>query len=78
MNKMTTLSDDLLEGSYKIAAFMFGDASKANRRKVYYLASDVKSGNRLPIFRLGATICARKSTLIQWIAAQENRDPAAA
>jgi hypothetical protein len=69
------LADDLLEGADKIAEFVFGDASK--RRKVYHLASDAKSGSKLPVFRLGNTICARRSTLLQWIAAQERGQTAA-
>jgi hypothetical protein len=28
---------------------------------------------RLPVFRLGAVLCARRSVLLGWIAAQENR-----
>ena len=55
---------DLLYGAAQIAQFLFGDAKQ--RRKVYYLVES----SRLPVFRLGS-ICARKSTLIAWIAEQE-------
>lgn len=55
---------DLLYGAAQIAEFLFGDPKQ--RRKVYYLIESC----RLPVFRLGS-ICARRSTLIAWIAAQE-------
>ena len=59
------LSEELLEGAGAIAAFMFGDFEA--RRKVYNLVEQ----QRLPIFRLGKRICARKSTLQCWIVDQE-------
>lgn len=61
------LADDLLRGGYEIATFLFG--AKASRRKVYYLAER----SRLPVFRLGSVLCARRSVLMQWIAGQESR-----
>ena len=39
------------------------------RRKVYYLAET----SRLPVFRIGSKLCARRSVLIAWIASQEKR-----
>ncbi|WP_281061114.1 excisionase family DNA-binding protein [Mesorhizobium sp. M1E.F.Ca.ET.063.01.1.1] len=39
------------------------------RRTVYHAVSK----GRLPHFRLGETLCARKSTLTNWIAEQERR-----
>jgi hypothetical protein len=60
-------ADDILEGAEAIAEFLF--RSKDKRRKVYNLAET----SRLPIFRLGSTLCARKSVLLQFIADQENR-----
>lgn len=65
----TELSADLLRGADEIAKFIFGD--KRERRRIYYLAGETKSGAKLPVFRLGAVLCARKSTLMQWIAARE-------
>lgn len=62
------LADDLLRGADAIAEFMFGSASE--RRKVYYLANTGKRNSR-PVFRMGSVLCARKSSLIQWIEAQE-------
>jgi hypothetical protein len=52
------LADDLLRGAEEIAAFLFGE--RKHRRKVYYLVGDAKV--RLPHFKLGSIICARKST----------------
>ncbi len=59
------LADDLLEGAGAIAEFMFGDAKL--RKKVYYL----RQSSRLPLFHIGTRLCARKSTLLRWIRAQE-------
>ena len=58
------LGGDILYGAEAIAEFMFGDRKK--RRRVYNLAD-----GGLPVFRIGANICARKSVLLTWIAAQE-------
>lgn len=63
----TELAGDLLRGAEEIAAFIFGEG--ASPRKVYYLAECSK----LPVFRLGSVLCARRSVLLQWIARQENR-----
>lgn len=61
------LAEDILRGADKIAEFMFGDAGE--RRKIYHLAEK----SRLPVFRLGSVLCARKSVLMAWIADQEAR-----
>ena len=47
--------------------YVFGDTGQ--RRKVYYYASVAKV--KLPIFRIGNVICARKSKLLDWIEQQE-------
>lgn len=60
-------ADDLLRGADAIAAFLYG--SPKLRRKVYHL---VASSN-LPVFKLGAMICARRSVLMEWIRQQERR-----
>jgi hypothetical protein len=65
----TPLADDLLRGAAEIAQFVFGDP--AERRRVYHLATEVKQENRIPVFRLGNLLCARRSTLLRWIAEQE-------
>ena len=64
-----TLADDLLRGAEEIAEFMFGD--RKHRRKVYYLVGDAKV--RMPHFKLGSIICARKSRLLRWIVEQESK-----
>jgi hypothetical protein len=63
----SSFADDLLEGAEAIAAFVYGD--KKHRRKIYHLAST----DGIPTFNLGAIVCARKSTLIEWIKVQEAR-----
>jgi hypothetical protein len=59
------LADDLLEGAAAIATEIYGDARR--RRSVYWLAEH----ESLPVFRLGQSLCARKSTIRKWIADQE-------
>ena len=59
------LSEDLLVGADAIADFLFGDPSK--RRQVYHLAQT----NQLPIFKLGASLCPRRSTLLGCIQVKE-------
>jgi hypothetical protein len=66
-----SLADDLLRGAEAIATELFGDPG--GKRKIYHLTSEIAPHLRLPVFRLGAIICARRSTLRAWIAAQENR-----
>lgn len=56
------LAEDILRGAAAIAEFM-----GSPRRVIYHQAS---KGN-LPTFRMGDIVCARKSTLRAWIAAQE-------
>jgi hypothetical protein len=59
------LADDMLRGADEIAEFIFGE--RGSRRKV--LAECTK----LPVFRLGSVLCARRSVLLNWIAGQESR-----
>jgi hypothetical protein len=63
---MDALNTDLLQGAADIAEFLFG--SPGERRRIYHLAER----SRLPVFRIGVTLCARKSALVAWIEAQEN------
>jgi hypothetical protein len=63
------LATDILRGAAAIADFVFNDPKE--RRRVYDLASEARGADKLPCFRLGATICARKSTLLTWIAELE-------
>jgi hypothetical protein len=60
-----SLADDVLRGAGQIATFLFGEVTA--RRRVY----DLADSGALPVFRLGTTICARRSTLLDWIAEQE-------
>jgi hypothetical protein len=64
-----TIGDDLLRGADEIAKFVFG--SEQHRRKVYYLTGDARV--RMPHFKIGSVLCARKSTLLAWIEKQEAR-----
>jgi hypothetical protein len=56
----------VIRGAEAIAEFIFGDRS--HRRKVYYLAECSK----IPIHRLGSTLCLRPSAYKSWIESQEN------
>ncbi|WP_271526486.1 MULTISPECIES: hypothetical protein [unclassified Bradyrhizobium] len=60
-------ADDILEGAAAIAEYLFG--SREFRRKVYYLAETSK----LPLFRLGSVLCARKLVLAGFIRGQEKQ-----
>jgi hypothetical protein len=62
------LADDILKGADAIGEFIFGK-KEGVRRKIYYLAET----SHLPVFRLGAVLCARRSVLLRWIAGQESR-----
>jgi hypothetical protein len=66
------LADDTLHGAEEIAEFLYGDREQTHVRKVYHNASPA-SANRLPTFRLSNMICARKSTILEWIKVQEAR-----
>jgi len=69
----TRLADDLLEGAAEIALFVFGSDSPKSRRRVYHLAA-IDRSDRLPVFRMGNQIFARKSTLLRSIAEREAMD----
>lgn len=60
--KSLNLADDLLRGADEIAAF-----TGTKRRQVYHLAQT----SRLPVFKIGSILCARKSRIIAWIEEQE-------
>ena len=64
-----TLASDILKGAGEIAGFLFGDEKK--QRSVYGLAGK----GVLPVFHIGRMICARRSTLREWIAGQEAAQP---
>lgn len=56
------LAADILRGADAIAAHL-----GFPRRAIYHLVAK----GRLPHFRLGDTVCARRSTLARWIEQQE-------
>jgi hypothetical protein len=58
---------DILVGAAEISEWLLG--SREERRRIYNLAET--SEHRLPTFKIGGTLCARKSTILSWIAAQE-------
>lgn len=64
------LANDILRGAPAIAEELFGSAE--DRWKVYNLVKH----NRLPIFRMGSVVCARRSSLRDWIAEQERQSVA--
>lgn len=67
-----TPARDLMLGAQPIADFLFADADpEKRRRRLYYVAAQMKGAARPPIWKLGATLCARKSALVAWIAARE-------
>ena len=60
---MEDLSEDLLRGADEIAKFM-----GLKPRQIYHL----NANHRVPFFKIGNAICARKSRLERWLEEQEN------
>jgi hypothetical protein len=58
-------SEDLLRGAKAIAQFYYGHERYA--RRIFHLAE----GGKFPIFREGTLICARRSTIREWVQEQE-------
>ena len=56
------LAGDILRGATSIADYLGFE-----RRAVYHAVSK----GSIPTFRIGETVCARKSTLMNWIVEQE-------
>jgi hypothetical protein len=63
--EMETIDADVLRGAGEIAEFLFGDAEK--RARVYNLIKI----RRLPVFRTGHIVNARRSRLVTWSEEQE-------
>ena len=64
----------ILYGADELGAYLFPNVSpRVRRRRVYHLVSEVPEAERLPVFRMGGTICGRPPTLLAWIAAREGR-----
>jgi len=61
------VDDRIIRGADAIAEYIFGD--RRHRRKIYYLAECSK----IPIWRLGSTLCLRPATYESWIKDQETR-----
>lgn len=64
-----TLAGDLLVGAADLARFIYGSDEGRFQRRIYYLCTASKF--RLPHFRLGFKLAARKSAIRGWIEAQE-------
>jgi hypothetical protein len=62
-----SVDDRIIRGADAIAEYIFGD--RRHRRKIYYLAECSK----IPIWRLGSTLCLRPATYESWIRDQESR-----
>lgn len=60
------LGDDLLYGAKAIADYMFGDDSKKIQRRVYNYCAN----KQIPFFKMGSTVCAKKSRIDEWIEKQ--------
>ena len=71
-NRKEKLADDLLRGAAAISDHLFGDPGE--RRKVYGLPDEEKKA--LGFFRIGKTLCARRSTIDGRIAAREGGEEA--
>ncbi|MGH6978059.1 MAG: hypothetical protein ACRED4_02000, partial [Brevundimonas sp.] len=65
---MTAVSD-LLWGAKEIAGYVFGDERHAGR--VYDLQRRSRVPHRFPMFTMGGTLCARRSSIDAWYAEQE-------
>lgn len=67
--QIDTLGDDLLIGAASIAHHVFGSDEPRFQRRVYYLCHAAKC--RLPHFRIGFQLAARKTVIQGWIERQE-------
>jgi hypothetical protein len=66
----SNLADDLLYGANAIGRYLFGpDDPYRSRKRTYHLVAT----GAIPTFRLGAAICARRSTLVRCIEEREGR-----
>lgn len=64
---LPSLADDLLSGAKAISIFVYGSDDETSTRRIYHAVD--KLG--LPTFRMGSTICARRSSILKWIERQE-------
>ena len=68
MTPQATINDDLIEGADSINAFIFG--GRKSRQAVYALARKTD----VPVFKMGRKLFARRSSLVAWLAEQEQRN----
>lgn len=64
MPEKTQSALNIMYGAEKIAAYL-----GIGKRQVYHACTT----GTLPVFRIGATICARPDTLLAWIVEQEGK-----
>jgi hypothetical protein len=62
-------NEPMIEGAAAIAEFIYRSRDARYLRKIYYLAETSK----IPIHRLGSTLCLRPSAYKSWIRDQEAR-----
>src|SRR5690349_15098370 len=62
---MDGFGTDILTGADEVSEFLFGTRGK--RRRIYALVG----AKRIPFFKIGGVVCARKSRLRKWIEDQE-------
>lgn len=55
------IADDLLDGADQVAAYIWGRG--AHPRRLYRAMQT----SRMPVFRLGGRLCARRSSLHAWV-----------
>ena len=65
--KPSSPAGDLLFGAAAISDFMLGSKSEGARQRIYGLVHR----RLIPIFYMGSTICARKSSLLNFIEEKE-------
>ena len=59
------LAEDLLEGAREIATFLYGNADDVSK-----VRRAIRT-RQIPVFKIGGTVCARRSTILRWITTQE-------
>lgn len=65
--KTSSPGADLLFGATAISNFMLGNTAEENRKRIYGMVRR----RLIPTFYLGATVCARKSSLLNFIEEKE-------
>ncbi|NWE53569.1 DNA-binding protein [Brevundimonas sp. P7753] len=60
---------NVLYGAKAIAAYVFGDEAKWSR--IIDMNRRLDEPHRFPMFYIGATLCARRTAIDDWIASRE-------